>query len=115
MTFTRYVEQRLIVRLSITRNRLAIIRFAAGLHSIGVHNLSPGMVLTDLLLMDASPVGRRFIKVLADEPETVAAAVVPQIRTIQACLSLRSASIWIVLIQAATCSGQVTHVWKLCI
>lgn len=57
----------------------------AGLRSIGVHNLSPGMVLTDLLLMDASPVGRRFINVLADEPETVAAAVVPQIRATQAC------------------------------
>lgn len=31
---------------------------AAGLSSIGVHNLSPGMVLTDLLLKGASPVAR---------------------------------------------------------
>jgi hypothetical protein len=55
----------------------------AGLSSIGVHNLSPGMVLTDLLLKDATPIARRFINVLADEPEAVAAAIVPQMRAIQ--------------------------------
>lgn len=32
---------------------------AAGVASVGVHNLSPGMVLTDLLLKDANPVARR--------------------------------------------------------
>ena len=31
----------------------------SGLTAVGVHNLSPGMVLTDLLLTDASPVARR--------------------------------------------------------
>jgi hypothetical protein len=30
------------------------------LPQVGVHNLSPGMVLTDLLLKDASPVARRW-------------------------------------------------------
>ncbi|CAL8465249.1 g4784 [Coccomyxa elongata] len=55
----------------------------AGLCSIGVHNLSPGMVLTDLLLKDASPIARRFFNALAEEPETVAEALVPQIRAMQ--------------------------------
>ena len=31
----------------------------SGLTAVGVQNLSPGMVLTDLLLKDASPVARR--------------------------------------------------------
>lgn len=55
----------------------------AGMRSIGVHNLSPGMVLTDLLLKDASPIARRFFNALAEEPETVAEALVPQIRAMQ--------------------------------
>ena len=41
------------------------------------------MVLTDLLLKDASPVAKRFFNALAEEPETVAAALVPQIRAVQ--------------------------------
>ncbi|KAI5071418.1 hypothetical protein GOP47_0013669 [Adiantum capillus-veneris] len=55
----------------------------AGITSIGVHNLSPGMVLTDLLLKDSTPVARRFFNVLAEEPETVAAALVPRILDVQ--------------------------------
>ena len=55
----------------------------AGMRSIGVHNMSPGMVLTDLLLKDASPIARRFFNALAEEPETVAEALVPQIRAMQ--------------------------------
>ena len=53
---------------------------AAGIESIGVHQLSPGMVLTDLLLTGAAPVSKRFFNVLAEEPETVAARLVPVIR-----------------------------------
>lgn len=56
---------------------------AAGCTSIGVHNLSPGMVLTDLLLKGASPVAKRFFNALAEEPETVAAALVPRIIAVQ--------------------------------
>jgi hypothetical protein len=41
------------------------------------------MVLTDLLLRDANPVARRFFNTLAEEPATVAAAIVPQIRAVQ--------------------------------
>ena len=53
------------------------------IRSIGVHNLSPGMVLTDLLLRDASPVARRFFNVLAEEPEMVAEFLVPRIREVR--------------------------------
>ncbi|CAI5993778.1 unnamed protein product [Closterium sp. NIES-65] len=56
----------------------------AGLTSIAVHNLSPGMVLTDLLLKDSTPIARRFFNALAEEPETVAAAIVPLIRGVTA-------------------------------
>ena len=41
------------------------------------------MVLTDLLLEGASPVARRFFNALAEEPDTVAAALVPEIRAVQ--------------------------------
>eukprot|EP00775_Hariotina_reticulata_P004514 gene4514-4767_t len=44
---------------------------------------STGMVLTDLLLQGASPVARRFFNVLAEEPETVAAVLVPRMRAVQ--------------------------------
>ncbi|EEH55041.1 uncharacterized protein MICPUCDRAFT_4755, partial [Micromonas pusilla CCMP1545] len=52
----------------------------AGVHAVGIHQLSPGMVLTDLLLDGASPVARRFFNVLAEEPEVVAADLAPKIR-----------------------------------
>ena len=52
----------------------------AGVDSVGVHQLSPGMVLTDLLLDGASPTARRFFNVLAEEPEVVAADLCPKIR-----------------------------------
>lgn len=53
---------------------------STGVTSIGVHNLSPGLVLTDLLLRDSTPVARRFFNALAEEPATVAAALAPRIR-----------------------------------
>eukprot|EP00250_Pteridium_aquilinum_P011520 c20124_g1_i1 orf=22-1020(+) len=56
---------------------------SAGITSIGVHNLSPGMVLTDLLLKDSTALSRRFFNVLAEEPETVAAALVPSILNVE--------------------------------
>lgn len=43
------------------------------------------MVLTDLLLKDSTPAARRFFNALAEEPEAVAAALVPQLRTAQGC------------------------------
>jgi hypothetical protein len=50
-----------------------------------VHNLSPGLVLTDLLLKDSNVVARRFFNALAEEAPTVAAALVPRIRSVQVC------------------------------
>eukprot|EP00193_Tetraselmis_chui_P006951 CAMPEP_0177764678 /NCGR_PEP_ID=MMETSP0491_2-20121128/7538_1 /TAXON_ID=63592 /ORGANISM="Tetraselmis chuii, Strain PLY429" /LENGTH=327 /DNA_ID=CAMNT_0019280879 /DNA_START=291 /DNA_END=1274 /DNA_ORIENTATION=- len=56
---------------------------AAGISSIGVHQLSPGMVLTDLLLEESSAGARKFFNVMAEEPETVAAALVPKMKAMQ--------------------------------
>jgi len=54
----------------------------AGILSVGVHELSPGLVLTDLLLRDATPAQKRFFNVLAETSEIVAASLVPSIRKI---------------------------------
>lgn len=46
------------------------------------HTLSPGMVLTDLLLADnQEPSSRKIFNFLAEEPDTVAADLVPRIRS----------------------------------
>ncbi len=55
----------------------------ARITSIGVHELSPGLVLTDLLLADTTPQVRKFFNALAEKPETVAAYLVPRIRKIE--------------------------------
>lgn len=50
--------------------------------SVRFHQLSPGMVLTDLLLCGSSePRVRRIFNFLAEEPETVAEDLVPRIRS----------------------------------
>lgn len=53
---------------------------AAGLAHVAVRQLSPGLVLTDLLLGEdgASPVARRIFNALAEEPEEVAAFLCPR-------------------------------------
>ncbi|PSC76397.1 chlorophyll(ide) b reductase chloroplastic isoform X2 [Micractinium conductrix] len=54
-----------------------------GLKKIGVHNLSPGMVTTDLLMAGTnSKVAKFFVNCLAEEPETVAEFLVPRIRQV---------------------------------
>jgi chlorophyll(ide) b reductase len=55
---------------------------AAGKRSVGIHELSPGLVLTDLLLRDATPAQKRFFNAMAETPETVAATLVPAIRAV---------------------------------
>ncbi|MFZ4524845.1 MAG: SDR family NAD(P)-dependent oxidoreductase [Chlorobium sp.] len=57
---------------------------AAGVKSIGVHELSPGLVLTELLLRDATEEAVRFLKVIAEKPEKVASILVPKIRLVTA-------------------------------
>ena len=42
-----------------------------------------GMLLTDLLLRDSTPAARRFFNTRAEEPETVAAALVPRVRGVR--------------------------------
>ena len=55
---------------------------AAGVKSIGVHELSPGLVLTELLLRDTTAGARRFLTGFAEKPEIVAAVLVPKIRAV---------------------------------
>ena len=55
---------------------------SAGQTSIGVHQLSPGLVLTELLLKDASPEAKRFFGVVAESPYKVADTLMPKIRSI---------------------------------
>ena len=57
------------------------LRFA-GKTSIGVHELSPGLVLTRLLMQDASPEAMKLFKVIAESPEQAASRLVPKIRSI---------------------------------
>lgn len=53
---------------------------AAGIDGIGVHEVSPGLVLTGLLLRDAGPNERLQFNVLADTPERVASELIPKLR-----------------------------------
>ena len=54
----------------------------AGAGAIGVHELSPGLVLTDLLLKDAGIRERMLFNAVAETPEKVAATLAPRIRTV---------------------------------
>ncbi len=60
----------------------------AGISGIGVHEVSPGLVLTDLLLRDTDEATRAFLELTAATPETVAAKLVPKIRGIEGSNSL---------------------------
>ena len=51
------------------------------LKGIGVHELSPGLVKTDLLLRDTSEETKEFLDLIADSPEKVAEKLVPKIRS----------------------------------
>ena len=48
---------------------------------VGIHNISPGMVLTDLLLEGATLENKRAFDILCEHPETVAAFLVPRMRS----------------------------------
>ncbi|EIE21732.1 NAD(P)-binding protein [Coccomyxa subellipsoidea C-169] len=53
------------------------------INNVGIHNLSPGMVTTDLLMAGAdTATAKFFINCLADPPEEVAAYLVPRIRRV---------------------------------
>lgn len=51
--------------------------------NVGVHTLSPGMVLTDLLLRDTPLEAKRIYNILAERPETVAHFLVERVRKVQ--------------------------------
>ena len=54
----------------------------ACLNSIGIHELSPGLVLTDLLLQDATEEAVKALKLIAKTPDKVASILVPKIRAV---------------------------------
>lgn len=49
-----------------------------------VHTVSPGMVLTGLLLSGATAANKRAFNILCEQPETIAAYLVPRMRTVVA-------------------------------
>ncbi|KAK9861307.1 hypothetical protein WJX84_010189 [Apatococcus fuscideae] len=51
---------------------------------VGIHTISPGMVLTNLLLEGSTFANRQVFNILCEQPETVAAFLVPRIRTVVA-------------------------------
>lgn len=51
---------------------------------VGIHTLSPGMVLTALLLEGATERNKQVFNVLCEQPETAAAYLVPRVRTVVA-------------------------------
>ena len=72
---------------AITRHLSREIR-QAEISGIGVHEVSPGLVLTDLLLRDTDDETRAFLQITADTPEVVAQRLVPKIRAVKGSNSL---------------------------
>jgi chlorophyll(ide) b reductase len=69
----------------LSKSLSAELRSAKLQDKIAVHNLSPGMVITDLLMAGAdTKVSRWFINRLAERPETVAKNLVPRVRQVVA-------------------------------
>jgi chlorophyll(ide) b reductase len=67
----------------LSKSLSAELRSAKLQDKIAVHNLSPGMVVTDLLMAGAdTKVSRWFINRLAERPETVAKNLVPRVRQV---------------------------------
>lgn len=59
-----------------------LIRETKGVE-VGIHMLSPGMVLTDLLLEHADSQAKKIFNILAERPETVARFLVPRMRAVK--------------------------------
>lgn len=56
----------------------------ANINNVGIHNLSPGMVVTELLMSATRlmPTATPFINALAEKPEDVASFLVPRVRRV---------------------------------
>jgi chlorophyll(ide) b reductase len=52
---------------------------------VGVHVLSPGMMITELLLEGATSANKQAFNILCEHPETVAAFLVPRVRSAVSC------------------------------
>ncbi|KAK9819695.1 hypothetical protein WJX72_001307 [[Myrmecia] bisecta] len=56
-----------------------------GINNVGIHNLSPGMVTTELLMSGTdTSTAKFFVNCLAESPETVAEYLVPRVRRVPA-------------------------------
>ena len=53
-----------------------------GITAIGVHELSPGLMKTSLLMQGTDPITLRFLQAVANDPDCVARVLVPKIRAI---------------------------------
>lgn len=51
---------------------------------VGIHTIQPGMVLTELLLEGATVSNKQLFNILCEQPEIVAAFLVPRMRTVLA-------------------------------
>lgn len=63
----------------------ASLRAELGSTHVGVHVLSPGMMLTELLLENATAANKQAFNILCEHPETVAAFLVPRVRSAVSC------------------------------
>ncbi|MCX6180179.1 MAG: SDR family NAD(P)-dependent oxidoreductase [Chlorobiales bacterium] len=80
----------------------------AGKNSIAVHELSPGLVLTRLLLQDTSPEAKRLFKLIAEPPAKVASILVPKIRSITGSnRRIRYQPLFMMLFRALTALSQI--------
>jgi short-subunit dehydrogenase len=50
---------------------------------VGIHTLSPGMVMTNLILKHVTPENSKIFNILAEYPEIVAAKLTPKIRQVR--------------------------------
>lgn len=51
--------------------------------NVGIHRISPGIVLTDLTLRNLSPESAKIFNILAEKPKTVIEYLVPRIRKVK--------------------------------
>jgi chlorophyll(ide) b reductase len=62
---------------------VCVLSVQANIQNVGIHNLSPGMVTTELLMSGAdTPTAKFFINCLAEEAAFVAQDLVPRVRQV---------------------------------
>ncbi|BAU57236.2 short-chain dehydrogenase/reductase SDR [Halorhodospira halochloris] len=81
--------------------------------SIGVHEISPGLVHTELLLRDTNEQIKQIIAILAEQPEPVARVLAPKIRAARGTnTTIRHRSTLAMLWRAARCIPAISRISK---